>query len=150
MPRLHIILFLLLGAACASTGPAPQQPLRDLFGVTVGLPRDDVRARLSTVGSMVREERKRQEVWSVKDDRRFEGVIVGYDTDWKVRFVTAVARTGGEAVRFADVIDLASAEHKSAGTTHNYRWTPAGANYVIVAIGSDRVNYLTLTTGRDE
>lgn len=148
MPRIRFILFLLLGAACASTRPA-QHPIHDLFGVTVGMPKADVHAKLAAVGTLTREERKRQEVWTVNDPR-FEGALVGYDKDWNVRFITAVARTTGEGVRFADVVDLAHATHKSAGTTHNYRWHPPGAHYAIVAIGNEHVNYLTLTVDRDE
>ena len=141
MKHLRLTLFLLLGAACASTGPV--QPLRDLFGVTVGMPKEEVHAKLSAVGTMSREERKRQEVWTVKDPR-FEGALVGYDENWNVRYITAVARANGEAVRFADVIDLSKAEHKAAGTSHNYRWQPPGADYAIIAIGDSRVNYVSL------
>jgi hypothetical protein len=149
MPRARFILFLLLGAACASTRPA--RPLHDLFGVSVGMPKADVHTKLASVGTMAREERKRQEVWTLTDPR-YEGAIVGYDTDGNVRFITAVARANGEGVRFADVIDLEHAQHRTAGTSHNYRWHPPGAKYAIVAIGNDaeRLSYLTLTDDRDE
>jgi hypothetical protein len=145
MRRSRFILLLLLGAACASTGPA-RPPLHDLFGVSVGMPKAKVHTKLAAAGTMTREERKRQEVWTLTDPR-YEGAIVGYDTGWKVRFITAVARAGGPAVRFADVVDLAAAELESAGPSHHYRWRPPGAHYVIVAIGNDpeRLTYLTLT-----
>lgn len=144
MKRIGLTLFLLLGAACASTRPA--QPLGHLFGVSVGMSKADVHAKLGAIGTMTREERKRQEVWTVTDPR-FEGALVGYDEAWNVRYITAVARPGGEGVRFADVVDLKLAQHKSAGNSHNYRWQPAGASYAIVAIGNDpeRLTYLTLT-----
>ena len=145
MTRLtSLIIVLILGAACASTGPVVV-PLRDLKGVTVNMPRDEVRTKLSAVGSLQREERKRQEVWTLRDDPSYEGAIVGYDTNWNVRFITLVARADGKPVQFADVLDLGKAEHKSAGTSHTYRWHPEGANYDIVATGTDRVTYLTIT-----
>lgn len=146
---LFLLLTVLLFVACAGAR-TPAAPLRDLFGVSVGMSRDEARAKLGAVGSMQREERKRQEVWTVRD-RRFEGAIVGYDADWKVRFITAVARADGARVRFADVLDLAAAAHQTTGTAHKYRWQPAGAAYTIVAIGNDpeRVTYLTLTSGEE-
>ncbi|HVE69784.1 MAG TPA: hypothetical protein VNI54_00340 [Thermoanaerobaculia bacterium] len=144
MKRLpFIIIVLILGAACASTRPIV--PLRDLLGVTVDMSRDEVQTALSAVGEKQRDERKRQEVWTLRDDASYEGAIVGYTPEWKVRFITLVARADGKPVQFADVLDVAQATHKSAGSTHTYRWHPAGASYDIVATGTDRVQYLTLT-----
>lgn len=112
--------------------------------------KDIVHARLSAAGSLAREERKRQEVWNVRDPR-FQGAIVGYDQEWKVRFITAVAKEGGERVRYADVLDLAAARHQSTGGTNKYTWRPAGAGYSVIAIGHDpdALTYVTLTSGAE-
>lgn len=134
---------LLLAAACATQ---VAHAARDLFGVRVEDTKAEVHAKLGAVGTLQREERKRQEVWELRDPR-FQGAIVGYDAEWRVRFITAVAKEGGEPVRYADVLDVAKATHRVTGTTHNYRWQPRGSDLVIIAIGNDaeRLTYLTLT-----
>ena len=134
---------LLLAAACATH---IAHAARDLFGVTVNDSKADVHAKLGAVGTLQREESKRQEVWELRDPR-FRGAIVGYDAEWRVRFITAVAKEGGQPVRYADVLDVAAATHSVTGTSHNYRWQPPGAEIVIIAIGNDpeRLTYVTLT-----
>jgi len=106
----------------------------------------DAHAKLAAIGKFVREESKRQEVWEVRDPR-FRGAIVGYDPEWKVRFITAVANENGQRVRYADVVDLGHAQHQSAGQSHTYRWKPPHARYTIIAIGNDPevLTYLTLS-----
>ena len=141
-------ILLILAAACA-TATSPHAA-RDLFGVAVNDRKAEVHAKLGAVGSLQREESKRQEVWDVRDPR-FRGAIVGYDSEWRVRFITAVAKEDGDPVRYADVLDLAAATHRTSGSTHNYRWTPRGADYTIIAIGNDpeRLTYVTLTKAND-
>jgi hypothetical protein len=145
----RLLVLILFAAGCAST-TAPAAHLHDLFGVAVGMSKDTVHQRLSAAGSLAREERKRQEVWNVRDPR-FEGAIVGYDEEWKVRFITAVAKKGGERVRYADVLDVAAARHQSTGSTNKYTWRPAGAGYSVIAIGADPdvLTYVTLTIGAE-
>jgi hypothetical protein len=139
----RLLLLLAVVASCATT--APHSPVRDLFGVTVDESRTAVHTKLGAIGTLQREERKRQEVWELRDPR-FRGAIVGYDADWNVRFITAVAREAGAPVRYADVLDLPAATHRSTGPTHNYRWSPPGAGWTLIAIGNDpdRLTYLTL------
>jgi hypothetical protein len=136
-------LLLLLAAACATH---IAHAARDLFGVRVEDTKTAVHAKLGAVGTLQREESKRQEVWELRDPR-FQGAIVGYDAEWRVRFITAVAKEGGEPVRYADVLDVANATHRVTGTTHNYRWQPRGSELIVIAIGNDpeRLTYLTLT-----
>jgi len=140
-------LLLAVAVACATATAS----LHDLFGVRTGMRKSDVHAKLSAAGTFVRNERKRQEVWEVRDPR-YRGAIVGYDAEWKVRFITAVANEQGTRVRYADVLDLSRAQHQSAGTSHTYRWTPPHARYTIIAIGNDPevLTYLTLTTTERE
>ena len=44
------------------------------------------------IGTLEKEDRKRQEVWAVKDSR-ISHLLVGYEADNRVRYVTALART---------------------------------------------------------
>jgi hypothetical protein len=141
--RLHQVkircIVVLLLAACASI-PTPR---RDIDGVSVGTSRDGAHAKLGANGTMLREERRRQEVWELRD-ARFASAIVGYDEEWKVRFITAIAK---EKIRYADVLDIKAAEHRSAGRNHTYVWRPSPhADYEVRARGTDPevLTYLTL------
>jgi hypothetical protein len=138
-----VSLFLLLAAACATQFA---HAARDVFGVRPEERKASVHTKLAAVGTLQREESNRQEVWEVRDPR-YRGAIVGYDAEWRVRFITAVAREDGTPVRYAEVLDVASATHRVTGTTHNYRWQPRGSELIVIAIGNDpeRLTYLTLT-----
>ena len=135
--------FIMLLAGCATTQPATQQ-IPDILGVRLDMPRDAVRSTLSTVGTFEREERKRQEVWSVRDPR-FTSLIIGYDPEWNVRYVTAVANPNGAPVTYTDVLEVSAAEHRSAGGSHTYTWKTGSPPYYVIAIGGpERVSYLSL------
>jgi hypothetical protein len=136
------VLFALL-TACATTTTTRTAP-SEILGVRLDMPRAEVRTALQRVGKLEREERKRQEVWTV-DDPRFTSLIIGYSPEWNVRFVTGVARPEGTAIAYADVLDPASADHKSAGQTHTYTWTAGPPTYYVIAIGGpERLDYLSL------
>jgi hypothetical protein len=137
-----LVLALLLTSCATSSAfrPAPE----DILGVRLNMPRAEVRTVLGTGGKLEREERKRQEVWTV-DDRRFESMIVGYDKEWNVRFVTAVAKKDGTPLHYGDVLDLTRAIDKTAGQTHTYTWAVGKPDYYVIAIGGpERLDYLSL------
>ena len=118
-------------------------PRREVVGVSVGMSRNVVRTKLGANGTMLREERKRQEVWELRDPQ-FASAIVGYDEEWRVRYITAVAK---ERIRYADVLDISAAEHRTDGRNHTYIWKPSSrADYVVRARGTDPdvLTYLTL------
>lgn len=139
--RLRALLLLLL-AGCATTQPATR--ISDILGVRLDMPRDAVRSVLATVGTFEREERKRQEVWTVRDPR-FSSLIIGYNPEWNVRYVTAVANAGGVPVTYADVLQVSDAERRSAGDTHTYTWKTGTPPYYVIAIGGpERLTYLSL------
>jgi hypothetical protein len=131
--------------SCASTAPAPstRAPLTALAGVALDMPRATVRTTLAQSATFEREERKRQEVWTLRNDPRYASLIIGYTPEWNVRFVTAVAKPDGEPVRPGDVLDLTVAEDRAAGSTHTYTW--AAGNDQVIGIGSpERLQYLSL------
>ncbi len=80
----------------------------NIMGISLGMSRADARARLQSLGSLDRETRKRQEVWTIKD-ARISHLLVGYDPEMRVRYVTAIARTDGPRIRYDEVADLKSA-----------------------------------------
>ncbi|HYI11736.1 MAG TPA: hypothetical protein VEK57_21945 [Thermoanaerobaculia bacterium] len=131
--------------SCASTAPSSRAPLTDIAGVRLDMPRDTVRTTLAETAKFEREERKRQEIWTLRNDPRYASLIIGYSPEWNVRYVTAVARPDGEAVRAADVLDLAVAEDRAAGATHTYTWATGTPKYYIIGIGGpERLEYLSL------
>lgn len=147
--RALLSLLLLLAAACATTPPATPGPsasasVTDILGVRLDMPRDGVRSTLAAIGTFEREERKRQEIWTVRDPR-FSSLIIGYDPNWHVRYVTAVASESGVPVTYADVLEVSGAERRSAGETHTYTWKTGTPPYYVIAIGGpERLTYLSL------
>ena len=91
------------------------------MGVSLDMSRDAARTRLTSIGSLEREDRKRQEVWAIKDPR-ISHLLVGYDADNRVRYVTAIARTDGPRIRYQEVADLRSAERVVNQGNHKFTW----------------------------
>ena len=115
-------------------------PPPEIMGVSIGVSQTDARARLQSIGTLERETRKRQEVWTIKDDR-FSHLLVGYDPESRVRYVTAIARADGRRIRYDEVADLKGAQREE--NQGNYKLTlpiteRAGeAAYVLIAHGHD-------------
>jgi len=135
-------------ASCATSAPTVSRhaaPISDILGIRLDMPRDAVRTNLANLAKLEREERRRHEVWTLTNDPSFASLIIGYTPEWNVRFVTAVAKPDGVAVRYDDVLDVATAEHRAAGTTHTYTWkTGTPAYYVIAIEPAERLEYLSL------
>lgn len=135
-------------ASCATSAPpnSPQRaPLSDILGIRLDMPRDTVRSTLAAIAKLEREERRRHEIWTLTNDPRFASLIIGYTSQWNVRFVTAVAKPAGVAVHYDDVLDVAAAEHRAAGPTQTYTWKTGTPPYFVIAIGpEERLEYLSL------
>jgi hypothetical protein len=104
----------------------------------------EVIKRLEQIGKFVRDERKRQQVWEVRDET-FSHVVVGFDAGDVLRYVTAVAREDAEAkrLRYSDVGKVEEA-HQAGDpkiNNFNYEWRLAAAKgqteSMIVARGRD-------------
>src|SRR5215213_6211905 len=143
MKERFLVCVLLLGVGVLVSA-APGKPRPEIMGIALGMSRDVAQARLNSLGSLEKEQRKRQEVWAIKDPR-VSHLLVGYDADYRVRYVTAIARTGGIRMRYQYVADVRKAEQ--VHTQGNYRFTweiPEHRGrfaYVIMARGRDP-NYL--------
>ncbi|HYC94046.1 MAG TPA: hypothetical protein VEO54_32910 [Thermoanaerobaculia bacterium] len=119
--------------------------MSDILGIRLDMPRDTVRSTLATTAKLEREERRRHEVWTLNDDPRFGSLIIGYTPEWKVRFVTAVAKPDGVPVRYDEVLDTATADHRAAGNTHTWTWSTGTPKYYVIAIGGpERLEYLSI------
>ena len=135
--KLALVLSLALGVSAIVFAATPQP---QIMGISLGMSRTDARTRLQTIGSLQRETRKRQEVWTIKDDR-ISHLLVGYDSDFRVRYVTAIARTDGPRIRYDDVADPKSAQREQNQGNYKLTWQIAALSghtaYVLIAHGHD-------------
>jgi hypothetical protein len=119
---------------------APGKPRPEIMGVSLDMSRDAARARLESIGSLEREERKRQEVWAIKDPR-ISHLLIGYDADYRVRYVTAIARTDGPRIRYQEVAALKSAQRAVVQGNHKFTWEVEAhrgqAAFILIARGHD-------------
>ena len=139
MKRL-LSLSLLLAISAISVSAAPARPRPEIMGISLDMKRDDARSHLQSIGKLEKEQRKRQEVWAVKDSR-ISHLLVGYDADYRVRYVTAIARTDGPRISYQELADLKSAQHSVTPGNHKFTWEVAGrrgqAAFIMIARGHD-------------
>ena len=136
MKKLSSLSLLLVISVLVSAAPARPRP--EIMGISLDMRRDDALARLKSIGSLEKEQRKRQEVWAVKDPR-ISHLLVGYDAENRVRYVTAIARTDGPRIRYQDVADVKSAQRSVTPNNHKFTWEIEGRRgqsaFVLIARG---------------
>lgn len=134
---LTLCLLLALGIS-ATAAPGKLRP--EIMGIALDMGRDDARARLKSIGSLEREGRKRQEVWAIRDPR-ISHLLVGYDTEFRVRYVTAVARSGGPRIRYQEIADVKSAQRVQHQGNYKFTWEVAARSgqfaFIMIAHGRD-------------
>ena len=110
------------------------------MGVSLDMSRAEAQARLKSIGQLEKEDRKRQEVWALSDSR-ISHLLVGYDTDYRVRYVTAIARVGGPRIRYQEIADLKHAQQLHDRGSHKFTWEVAAHRtqfgYALIARGRD-------------
>ena len=138
MKRLTSLLLLFVISVSVSAATARPRP--EIMGISLDMSRDDARARLKSIGSLEKEDRKRQEVWAVKDPR-ISHLLVGYDADYRVRYVTAIARTDGPRIRYQESADLKSAQSSNTPGNHKFTWEIEARrgreSFILIARGHD-------------
>jgi hypothetical protein len=137
MKGLLSLSLLLVISALVSAAPARPRP--EILGISLDMKRDTALARLKSIGSLEKEDRKRQQVWAVKDSR-ISHLLVGYDMDDRVRYVTAIARTDGPRIRYHEVADLKSAQRSDIQGNHKFTWEierRRGESFILIARGHD-------------
>ena len=132
-------VFLLLTVSVLASA-APVRPRPEIMGISLDMSRDAALARLKAIGNLEKEDRKRQEVWAVKDSR-ISHLLVGYDADNRVRYVTALARTDGPRIRYQEIANLKSAQQSHTQNNHKFTWEVAArrghTGYLLIARGHD-------------
>ena len=140
MKRIVIISLVLVVVVGVSAIFFAASPPPEIMGVSIGMSQAAARGRLQSIGSLQRETRKRQEVWAVKDDR-ISHVLVGYDPELRVRYVTALARKDGQRIRYDDVADLSDAQREENQGNYKLTWQIAARSghvpYIMIAHGHD-------------
>jgi hypothetical protein len=133
-----IFLLLAVGAVISAAAPVKLRP--EIMGIALDMKRDEAQARLKTIGSLERQERKRQEVWAVKD-QRISHLLIGYDPDFRVRYVTAIARLDGPRMRYEEVANPKAAQRTNIQGNLKFTWSvaPRRGNfaYIVMARGHD-------------
>jgi hypothetical protein len=137
MKRLFSLSLLLVISVLVSAAPARPRP--EIMGISLDMKRDEALVRLKSIGSLEREARKQQEVWAIKDPR-ISHLLVGYDAENRVRYVTAIARTDGPRIRYHEVADLKSAQRNDTPGNHKFTWEierRRGESFILIARGRD-------------
>jgi hypothetical protein len=133
-----LALLVALVALGSATVHAKVRP--EIMGISLEMSREAAQARLKAIGQLEKEDRKRQEVWAIKD-RRISHLLVGYDAEYRVRYVTAIARTDGPRIRYAEVANLKTAQRLNNQGNYRFTWeVPARRGqfaYVMIAHGRD-------------
>src|ERR1700752_5405017 len=84
----------------------------EIMGVSLGVSRETAQQRLKTIGSLEKEERKRQEDWAVNDPR-VSHILIGYAPEYRVRYITAIARPGGPSIRYLEGVGVKRAQRSN-------------------------------------
>ena len=150
-----VSLVLLLACALAGSAAAGPKPARQIMGLRLSMKTAEAHARLKNIGTFVRPVEVAQEVWKVRDPS-YANILVGFNKDGELRYITAVARTDKAAkpVPYASIGDLTKA--KQAGNPkiklYNYQWQlPADKGQpetLVLAIGRDPTNLSTYSLKR--
>jgi hypothetical protein len=132
------ILITLLFFAFVPSWATSRAPAPEILGIRLGMDYARAHALLAKLGHFKSED-ERQEVWVLRRDKRYEYLIVGFDRDHEVRYVTVLARPQGVPVDYNSIGDLTDAER--AGTTSNVRYIwrpkkrPDSLEYIVIAKG---------------
>ena len=130
----------LLLALAAMSGAAQAKVRPEIMGVALEMSRAAAQARLKAIGQLEKDDRRGQEVWAIKDPR-FSHLLVGYDAESRVRYVTVIARTGGPRMRYQEVADLKSAQRLNSQGNYRFTWEIPERHgqfaFVVIAHGRD-------------
>ena len=130
-------------AQCANHSQSAVNLPRDILGISVGMNKQDASRRLEEIAVFERGERKRQQVWKMKDASRYSHVAVGYDEKDHIRYITAFVDTAlaKERIRFSDLGDLSKAKKEIVEPHHRYTWEAPAIEgkpaYFVIAYGSE-------------
>lgn len=120
-PSLTIVILIILAGTVSVIG-APA-PATEILGISLNMSQEEAQRRLREIGTFERQERKQQEIWKVRD-RSFSHLIIAFNEEGQMRFITAVAREDEEAkrVEYGEFADLQKARQAGDVSVHNYNY----------------------------
>ena len=134
-PTLLAFLPFILTALAVAKQPAPQ-----ILGLRLGMSFDRAHARLNEIGHFKSED-EGQQVWQLSYDKHYQYLIIGFDRDRSVRYITVLARPDGQPVNYADVGNLADAVRSGGEGNLRYTWKANDKK--------GRCDYLAIAKGKD-
>ena len=137
MRRVAFLAFLVLSLTSLAVG---KQPAPEILGLRLGMSYDRARARLNIIGQFKSED-EGQQVWSLSYDKHYQYLIIGFDRDRAVRYITVLARPDGQPVNYADVGNLADAARPGGKGNLRYTWKANDKQ--------GRFEYLAIAKGKD-
>jgi hypothetical protein len=137
MTRTALIAFLVFSLTASAVG---KQPAPEILGLRLGMSYSQAHARLNELGKFKSED-EGQQVWTLSHDKHYQYLIVGFDHDRNVRYVTVLARPDGQPVNYADVGNLADAARSGGEGNVRYTWKANDKRghfeYLAIAKGKD-------------
>jgi hypothetical protein len=129
------LLALSLTALAVAKQPAPQ-----ILGLRLGMSYDRAHARLNEIGQFKSED-EGQQVWQLRYEKHYQYLIIGFDRDRAVRYVTVLARPDGQPVNYTDVGNLTEATRSGGEGNLRYTWKANDRKghfeYLAIAKGKD-------------
>lgn len=139
-------LIMMLFAALMPAWAKSREPKPEILGIRLGMNQAEAHSRLTKLGQFKSED-EGQEVWTLWRDKRYQYLIVGFDRDRRVRYVTALALPGGQPVDYKSIGDPASAEYCGTAGNVRYIWKPKShpqdLEYIVIVRGRES-NRLTV------
>jgi hypothetical protein len=138
MGRAALFAFLILSltGSVVAKQPAPQ-----ILGLRLGMIYTVAHARLNQIGQFKSED-EGQQVWTLRHDKHYQYLIIGFDRDRNVRYITVLARPDGQPVNYAEVGNLAEATRSGGEGNLRYTWKATDKKgrfeYLAIAKGKDR------------
>lgn len=119
-----LIILLLTMSQCAWKAQTKVKLPNDILGISVGMSKGEAEKHLNEIAKFERDERKRQQIWRLKNDPHFSKLGIGYDEEYRVRYITLFvdAAIATERIRFTDVGDLSKAKAEIVAPHYRYIW----------------------------
>jgi hypothetical protein len=116
-----LVLWLVFAAAQAVFA----KPLREVFGLRLGISEESVHKRMRGIATQQKEEREEeegseQEVWILKKDARYNYLLTKFSREHRLILVTVVAHPN--LVRYSDLGETKDAAVATDGINYSYKW----------------------------
>jgi hypothetical protein len=114
---------------------------KDLLSFYIGMNEQDARKHLQEIGEFERNDRRRQQLWRLKNDSHYSHLAIAFDKDNQVRYITAFADKAKERIRYSDIGDISKAKEEITEQHHRYTWEAASAEgkpaYFVILYGNE-------------